>query len=94
MMSRLFLYVYYARDEFEAEIHHRRNSLANPRRTMRRARKAWLVLLLVLAWAFIILIVSAVILHRFPWYAQRWADVLGIFVAGLACIQWSVYDAR
>jgi len=55
---------------------------------MRRAHKAWLVLLVVLAWAFIILIISAVILHRFPWYAQRWADVLGIVVAALACVQW------
>jgi hypothetical protein len=72
----------------EAELHHRRNSLSNPKRTVRRARKAWLVLLLVLAWSFVILLVSAIILHRFPWFAQRWADILGIVVAALACVQW------
>jgi len=84
----LFLYVYYARDEAEAELHHRRASLSSPRRTFRRARKAWIILLIALAWSFAILLVSAVILHRFPWYAQRWADILGLSVAVLACIQW------
>jgi len=88
MIYSLFLYVYYSRDEAEADLMHRRASLANPVRTRRRARKAFVILLLVLAWAFAILLVSAVILHRFPWFAQRWADVLGVIVAALACVQW------
>lgn len=84
----MFLYVYYAREEAEAERTGRRPSLSSQMRTYRRARKAWAVLLFVVAWAFLVLVVSAVILHRFPWYAQNWADFLGVLVAGLACVQW------
>ncbi|KAK6515851.1 hypothetical protein TWF281_004442 [Arthrobotrys megalospora] len=84
----MFLYIYYAREEAEAERTGRRPSMSSQMRTYRRASKAWFVLLFVFAWALIILLVSAVILHRFPWYAQSWADFLGVLVAALACTQW------
>ncbi|EWC47753.1 hypothetical protein DRE_02953 [Drechslerella stenobrocha 248] len=84
----MFLYVYYAREEAEADRTGRRPSLSSQVRTYRRASKGYAVLIMVFAWSLTILLVSAVILHRFPWYAQNWADVLGVLVAGLACIQW------
>ncbi|KAK7740971.1 hypothetical protein SLS53_005034 [Cytospora paraplurivora] len=84
----LFMYVYYAEEEAEAEMHHRRASLSGPERTFRRARKAYLVLLCACGFAFGIMIVSAVVSHRFPWLSQAWADILGVAVAVLACIQW------
>ncbi|KFA60084.1 hypothetical protein S40285_09292 [Stachybotrys chlorohalonatus IBT 40285] len=84
----LFLYVYYSEDEAEAEIHGRRQSVAGPETTFRKARSAWIVLLVVCCFAFTILIISAVIVRRFPWVAQTWADILGILVALLACVQW------
>lgn len=82
------MYVYYAEEEAEAEMHHRRASLSGPERTFRRARKAYLVLLCACGFAFGIMIVSAVVSHRFPWLSQAWADILGVAVAVLACIQW------
>ncbi|KAF3923654.1 hypothetical protein ABW21_db0207534 [Orbilia brochopaga] len=84
----MFLYVYYAREEAEAERMGRRPSLSSQMRTYRRARKGYAVLCMVFAWSLMIMLVSAVILHRFPWYAQNWADLLGVLVAVLACIQW------
>lgn len=84
----LFMYVYYSEEEADAEIHHRRASLSGPERTFRRARRAWMVLLVVSSFAFTILLISAVILRRFPWVAQTWADILGLGVALLACVQW------
>lgn len=84
----LFLYVYYAEEEADAEIHHRRASLSGPERTFRRARRAWIVLVSVCAFAFAVLLVSAVVMRRLPWMAQTWADVLGLGVALLACVQW------
>lgn len=84
----LFMYVYYSEEEAEAEIHHRRASLSGPERTFRRAKKAYLVLLCACAFAFAVMLVSAVISHRFPWYSQAWADTLGVAVAVLACVQW------
>ncbi|KAK6384883.1 hypothetical protein LTS17_002446 [Exophiala oligosperma] len=35
-----------------------------------------------------ILLISAMILHRFPWVAQTWANILGNAVACFACVQW------
>jgi hypothetical protein len=84
----LFLYVYYSEEEAEAEIHGRRLSISGPEKTFSRAKSAWIVLIVVCTFAFVILVVSAVILRRFPWVAQVWADVLGILVALLACVQW------
>lgn len=84
----LFLYVYYAEDEADAEIHHRRASISGPERTFRRARRAWHVLLAVCCFAFTILLISAIVVRRLPWVAQTWADMLGIGVALLACVQW------
>jgi len=84
----LFLYIYFSEEEASAEIHHRRNSIGGPERTFRRARRAWIVLIIVCAFAFAVLLVSAIILHRFPWAAQNWADILGVAVALLACVQW------
>ncbi|OAL34275.1 hypothetical protein AYO20_06531 [Fonsecaea nubica] len=55
---------------------------------IRRAKRAWKVLVAACSFAFAVLMVSAIILHRFPWYAQAWADILGIAVAVFACIQW------
>ncbi|KUI59782.1 hypothetical protein VP1G_06993 [Cytospora mali] len=84
----LFMYVYYSEEEADAEIHHRRPSLSGPKRTFRRAKKAYLVLLCACAFAFAVMLISAIISHRFPWYSQAWADTLGIAVAVLACVQW------
>ncbi|KAF3930127.1 hypothetical protein ABW19_dt0207525 [Dactylella cylindrospora] len=84
----MFLYVYYAREELEADRTGRRPSLSDQMRTYRRARKAWAVLFFVFAWAVLIFLVSAIIVNRFPWFAQNWADFLGVLVAGLACTQW------
>jgi len=84
----MFLYVYYAEEEYEADRTGRRPSLSSQMRTVRRARRALAVLLIVFAWVLLILTISAVIMHRFPWYSQNWADILGVMVAGLACIQW------
>lgn len=85
----LFMYVYYARDEFTAELDGRRNSLGGPERTFRRARRAWMVLLAVLAFAMAIMAVSAVVVRRdVAREKQAWADMLGVAVAGLACVQW------
>lgn len=79
----LFLYVYYSGDELAAEYAHRRASLGGPERTFRRARRAWLVVLAVLAFALAVLAASAVVTDR-----KMWADVLGVSVAALACVQW------
>ena len=84
----MFLYVYYSEDEADAELHGRRPSLSSPERTFRRARRAIRLLIAVMAFAFAIMLVSAVILSRFPWYSQEWANVLGISVAVFACVQW------
>ncbi|RVD85105.1 uncharacterized protein DFL_003436 [Arthrobotrys flagrans] len=84
----MFLYIYYAREEAEAKRTGRRPSMSSQMRTYRRVRKAWFVLFFVFAWALLILLVSAIILHRFPSYAQNWADFLGVLVAALACTQW------
>lgn len=83
------MYVYYARDEAVAELNGRRDSLGGPERTYRRASRAWLVVLAVLGFAFVILAVSAVVVHRgIPREKQAWADMLGVAVAALACVQW------
>ncbi|RYP48883.1 hypothetical protein DL768_005307 [Monosporascus sp. mg162] len=84
----LFLYVFYSEDEADAEMTGRRPSLSGPERTFRRARHAWMVLLLVCAFAFAVLVVSALIRAFGPHYAQAWADGLGLAVAVLACVQW------
>jgi hypothetical protein len=82
------MYVYYSEEEADAVIHGRRNSLSGHTRTFRRANRAWRVLLVACSFAFTIMLVSAIILHRFPWFAQKWADVLGVAVAVFACVQW------
>ncbi|KAI0136156.1 hypothetical protein BJ170DRAFT_600541 [Xylariales sp. AK1849] len=84
----LFMYVYYSEEEADAEIHGRRPSLSGPERTLQRARRALFVLVAVCVFAMTVLLVSAIILSRFPWYAEDWADILGIAVAALACAQW------
>ncbi|KAI9148072.1 hypothetical protein HJFPF1_11894 [Paramyrothecium foliicola] len=84
----LFMYVFYAEEEADAEIHGRRPSLSGPERTFRRARRAWIVLVVVCCFAFTIMLISAIIFRRFPWVAQTWADILGVGVALLACVQW------
>ncbi|KAK2602891.1 hypothetical protein N8I77_009393 [Diaporthe amygdali] len=85
----LFMYVYYSEEEAEAELHGRRVSLTGPQRTFRRARRAWLVLLAACGFAFVVMAVSAVILRlQQPRLNQAWADVLGVGVAVLACVQW------
>ncbi len=86
--TSLFLYVYYSEEEADAETHQRRRSISGPNRTFRRARRAWVILIIVCAFAFAVMLVSAIILHRFSWFAQNWADVLGVAVAVLACVQW------
>lgn len=87
-LNSLFLYVYYSEEEADAELHGRRSSVGGPDRTFRRARRAWRVLLIACGFAFLVLIISAVILHRFSWVSQSWADILGIAVAVFACVQW------
>ncbi|KAK4615334.1 hypothetical protein CLAFUW4_10328 [Fulvia fulva] len=82
------MHVYYAEEEADAEIKGRRPSISGPDRTFRRARRAWIVLLITCAFAFAVLLVCAIVLHRFPWVAQTWADILGIAVTILAAIQW------
>jgi len=84
----MFLYVYFSEEEADAELHGRRRSLSSPDRTFRRARRAIRLLIIVVAFAFAIMLISAVILNRFPWYSQEWANVLGIAVACFACVQW------
>ncbi|TKA79064.1 hypothetical protein B0A55_02515 [Friedmanniomyces simplex] len=84
----LFMYVYYSEEEAEAELHGRRPSISGPNRTRRRARRAWIILLAACTFAFAILLISSIILHRFPWYSQAWADILGVLVTIFACIQW------
>lgn len=84
----MFLYVYFSEEEADAELHGRRRSLSSPDRTFRRARRAIRLLIIVVAFAFAVMLVSAVILNRFPWYSQEWANVLGIAVACFACVQW------
>ncbi|USW53320.1 hypothetical protein Slin15195_G066390 [Septoria linicola] len=84
----LFMYVYYSEEEAEDEKSGRRNSVSGPERTFRRARRAWIVLLIVCGFALAVLLVSAVVLHRFPWYAQSYADTLGISMTVLASVQW------
>jgi hypothetical protein len=84
----MFLYVYFSEEEADAELHGRRRSLSSPDRTFRRARRAIRLLIIVVAFAFAVMLVSAVILNRFPWYSQEWANVLGICVACFACVQW------
>ncbi|KAI7530580.1 hypothetical protein KC331_g14587 [Hortaea werneckii] len=82
------MYVYYSEEEAEAQAAGRRSSFSGPERTFRRARRAYLILLVACAFAFAILLSSAIILNRFPWLAQSWADILGIAVAIFACVQW------
>ena len=84
----MFMYVFYSEEEAEAEIHHRRSSISGPDRTFRRAARALRVLITACSFAFAVLLVSAIILHRFPWVAQSWANVLGVAVAVFACVQW------
>ncbi|THV65158.1 hypothetical protein D6D29_10605 [Aureobasidium pullulans] len=84
----MFLYVYFSEEEADAELHGRRRSLSSPDRTFRRARRAIRLLIIVVAFAFAIMLISAVILNRFPWYSQEWANVLGVCVACFACVQW------
>ncbi|ETI22046.1 hypothetical protein G647_06117 [Cladophialophora carrionii CBS 160.54] len=84
----MFMYVYYSEEEADAEIHGRRASISGPDRTFRRAARAIRVLIVACGFAFIVLLVSAIILHRFPWVAQTWADILGVAVAVFACVQW------
>ncbi|THV65346.1 hypothetical protein D6D28_09171 [Aureobasidium pullulans] len=87
-ICRMFLYVYFSEEEADAELHGRRRSLSSPDRTFRRARRAIRLLIIVVAFAFAIMLISAVILNRFPWYSQEWANVLGVCVACFACVQW------
>jgi hypothetical protein len=82
------MYVYYSEEEADAEIHGRRPSISGPGRTIRRARRAWIVLIVACAFALAVLLVSALILNRSPWLSQGWADILGIAVAIFACVQW------
>ena len=84
----MLMYVYYSEEEAEAEIHGRRSSLSGPDRTFRRAKRALRVLIIACGFAFAIMLVSAIILHRFPWVAQSWANILGVAVAIFACVQW------
>ncbi|KAK6073167.1 ATP synthase F0 [Seiridium cupressi] len=84
----LFMYVYFSEEEYNAEIHGRRMSWSGPERTFRRAKRAWIVLLAVCGFAFAILVASATILNRFRSISQTWADILGVSVAVLACVQW------
>ncbi|KAI1614737.1 hypothetical protein EDD36DRAFT_163498 [Exophiala viscosa] len=84
----LFMYVYYSEEEADAELRGHRPSISGPDRTFRRAKRAWRVLITACSFAFAVLLVSAMILHRFPWVAQTWADILGVAVAAFACVQW------
>ncbi|KIW12188.1 hypothetical protein PV08_09464 [Exophiala spinifera] len=84
----LFMYVYYSEEEADAEKHGRRASISGPDRTFRRAKRAIRVLIAACSFAMSILLISAIILHRFPWVAQTWANILGIAVACFACVQW------
>jgi drug/metabolite transporter (DMT)-like permease len=82
------MYVYYSEDEADAELRGRRPSISGSDRTVRRAARALRVLITVCCFAFAVLLVSAIILHRFPWAARPWADILGVAVAIFACVQW------
>ncbi|KAK4539336.1 hypothetical protein LTR36_000767 [Oleoguttula mirabilis] len=82
------MYVYYSEEEADDEIYGRRHSVSGPDRTFRRAHRAYIILIAACAFAFSILLVSAVIQNRFPWYSQNWADVLGVAVTVFAAIQW------
>jgi len=82
------MYVYFAEEEAEAEIHGRRNSIGGPDRTFRRARRAIFVLIAATSFAMFIFLVSATILHFFGRVSEAWANILGVAVAVFACIQW------
>ncbi|KAK5699624.1 hypothetical protein LTR97_005753 [Elasticomyces elasticus] len=82
------MYVYYSEEEAEAELYGRRPSVSGPNRTRRRARRAWIVLLAACGFAFAVLLISAIIGNRFPWYSQTWANMLGIALTVCACTQW------
>lgn len=84
----LFMYVYFAEEEADAEIHGRRNSIGGPERTFRRARRAIYVLLAATSFAMLIFLISATILHWFGRVAEVWANILGVAVTVFACIQW------
>lgn len=84
----MFMYVYFAEEEAEAEIHGRRNSIGGPDRTFRRARRAIYVLIAATSFAMLIFLVSATILHFFGRVGEAWANILGVAVAVFACIQW------
>ena len=82
------MYVYYAEEEAEAEIHGRRNSIGGPDRTFRRAHRAIYVLIAATSFAMLIFLISATILHWFGRVGEAWANILGVAVAVFACIQW------
>jgi hypothetical protein len=84
----LFMYVYFAEEEADAEIHGRRNSIGGPDRTFRRARRAIYVLIAATSFAMLIFLVSATILHWFGRVGETWANILGVAVAVFACVQW------
>lgn len=88
MYHRMFMYVYYAEEEAEAEIHGRRNSIGGPDRTFRRAKRAIYVLIAATSFAMLIFLISATILHYFGQVGEVWANILGVAVAVFACIQW------
>lgn len=83
------MYVYYSEEEAEASLRGRRALLTGTRRTLRRARGAWVVLLAACAFAFAVMAASAVISHlQQPRLSRAWADALGVGVTVLACVQW------
>lgn len=82
------MYFYYSEREASVESHTLQRTTSRLRHTFRRAREAEMVLVVSNAFALIILIVSAVILHQFPWASQTWADILGVSLTVGACLQW------
>lgn len=82
------MYVYYSEEDSDADIQEPPLSTSGPGRAFRRAKHAWLVLLTVCGFAFIILVISATILVRFTSVSLAWAELLGVAVAALACVQW------
>lgn len=82
------MYFYYSEEEAAAESHLFYQPTGAVRQTFRRARQAERIFLVSNGFAVIILIVSVVILHRFPRVTQTWADILGVSLAVGACLQW------
>lgn len=78
------MYYYYSEEEVDVP----QSKTGSPARAICRSRQARQVLYVSNGFAFLIFVVSAIILHYFPEATQFWADILGVSLAIGACLQW------